>query len=111
MSVKSRVSFLDQSAIEALLTDSGFVTATKNDGVSIKIESKGKAPHSTSRVESQLLHVRMFRTFQCVNTRPAELRSELFKQFEMCKQLVLHCVGQAIVFRIEVRMKFHDPRH
>ena len=63
---------------------------TDIDHFALSIERKGDPPHTAIRIESQLLHVRVLRTVQSINPRPARLRAELLEHFCLRQQLVLN---------------------
>jgi hypothetical protein len=67
-------------ATKSLLTAARLVSRDQKDRVAFRVERKGDAPDTVRRVKAQLLHIRVARTLECIDTGPAELRAKLLQQ-------------------------------
>jgi len=64
-----------------------------------------------NRVEAQLSHIRVARTFQCVHAGASQVRAELLKQTGQCQDFRPHLLWQLVEFRLELVTDLDIPHH
>ena len=78
-----------ESLVEANLIRSALVSTDKQDGLTLRVEGKGHAPHTALPVEAQFLHVRESRPLERVYLWSAQLWTVARKVRREGKQLIL----------------------
>jgi hypothetical protein len=109
--VKAFVSRVDQLSLGPFLADAGLVAGYQENGLALRVESKCNPPNTVSCVKSQFLHIRVTRTVERIGPRPPQLRTELFQQCDVGKQLVLHVHVERAVLRNPIVMQINLPPH
>jgi len=66
-------------AVKSLLA-ARFVSRDQKDRVAFRVEREGDAPDTVCRVKTQLLHIRVARTFERIDAGSPELRTKLLQQ-------------------------------
>jgi hypothetical protein len=77
--IKAIIRFTDQLAIEASLTDTGFIAGDQQNCPAPRIKGEGHAPFAIRGTETEFLHVRVTRPFERVHSGAAQLRAELLE--------------------------------
>ena len=77
---KSQIGFCDKLLVKSFLARARFVSSNKQDRFTLRIERECGAPLAVHRLESQLLHIGVLRTFERIGVRPPELRAIVGKQ-------------------------------
>jgi len=80
----------DESLVETARTDALLVAANQQDGGSFRVECKGDAPHTAIGAKTQLLHVRVPRAAQGIDSGPPEVGPDMLKQPDPRDQLDTH---------------------
>src|SRR5580704_13274203 len=109
--IKSSVGLCDELAIKSLLPAARLISRDQKYRIAFRVECEGDAPDAVCGVKAQLLHIRVARTLEGIDARPAKLRAKLLQQQGMSAQLTLHVIGQRVEFRIEVLVELNFPGH
>jgi len=78
--VKSFVGLRYEPAIKFLLAAARLVSRNRKDRVAFRVEREGDAPDTVCRVKAQLLHIRVARTLERIDTGSSELWAKLLQQ-------------------------------
>jgi hypothetical protein len=101
----------DELFVEPLLTPAGFVACDEQDRHTPPIEGEGGTPFTVHRFETQLLHVGVFRAFERIRVRAAELRAIIGKEPGGGEQRILNARLEGEEFRLESIVEFDISRH
>jgi hypothetical protein len=102
MSVETVIGLSDQLAIEAFLTNPGFVASYEQNGLAFRIESKSYTPLTVCRTKPQFFHIGVTGSFQRVHTRPSQLRPELLQETSQSQHFRAYILVQLIKLRFEL---------
>ena len=111
MSVEPRVRLGYKASVKSPFAAAGFVSGNEENGFSVGVEGERDAPDAIIRIAPQLLHVRVFRTFEGIGMRPSELRTKVFEQSSFRGNGGFGLPRQRIEFDFESRMKLDRPTH
>ncbi len=111
MIVEARLRLGYKLSVKAPFASPGFVSANQENGFSVGVEGERDAPDAIIRIAPQLLHVRVFRTFERIGMRPSELRTKFFEQSSFRGNGCFGLPRQRIEFGFKSRMKFDCPAH
>ena len=111
MIVEALLSLGDKLSVKTPFASAGFVSANEENGFSAGVKGECDAPDAIIRIAPQLLHVRVFRTFEGIGMRPSELRTKLFEQSSFRSYGCFDLPRQRIELRFKSRMKLDRPIH
>lgn len=111
MSIKALIGSADELLIERLLTSAGLVACDQQNRPALWVEGECHSPFAIRRTKSQLLHVRVPRAVQCIDTEPAQLRPELLEKSGQSENFRLDILMQAVEFWLELIANLDRPSH
>ena len=111
MSVKALIGFADQLLVKCPFASTGLVAGHQQDCLAARIERESNSPFTIRCTKSQLLHVRVPRAVQRIDTGSAQLRPELLKKSGQSENFRLDVLMQASEFRLEFIADLDGPRH
>ena len=111
MGIKTIIGLLDQFPVKAFFAGTRFIARHEQDRLTLRIESEGHSPFAIGRAETQLLHVRVARSIQRINTGPPCLRSELLKKSRQCQNLRPHVLVQHVELQLKLVADLNNPTH
>jgi hypothetical protein len=111
MGAKAQVGLPDQLAIEALFASAGLIASHKKDRHTPRVESESHSPFTIRHREAQFLHISVPGTFQSVNTRSAQLWSELLQRSGQRQNLPTDILSECPEFRLKFIGHFYGPSH
>lgn len=111
MIVEALLGLGDKLSVKAPFASAGFVPANEESGFSVGVEGERDAPDAIIRIAPQLLHVRVFRTFEGIGMRSSELRTKLLEQSSFRGNGCFGLPRQRIEFGFKSRMKLDCPTH
>ena len=111
MGVEARVGDGDEPFVKPLLVGAAFVTGYEKHRLSLRVEGESHTPYLTPPAKTQLLHVGVFRSVQCVNSGSTEARPELSQQHSMGEQFILQALRERLKFAVELVVEKYRPVH
>ena len=85
MCIEPFVRLLDYLSVKMSFADTGFVASNEQDGLPLRVKSKGNSPHAVIGLKAKLLHIGVARSIQSVHPRAAQRRAECLKKLRLRK--------------------------
>ena len=100
----------DQIPVELLLAHAGLVAGDEENRLTFRVKGERYSPFSVGARETQLLHVRVARTFESVAVRPVQLRAELGEHTRQRCDFDLHAPGKVLRFARKLTVETDVPQ-